>query len=49
MEEAADFQGRCGVVDDAAVDGEAGVRDEDFDVGGETPVWGALVGGSSVC
>lgn len=35
MEEVADFGGRGGVVNYAAVDGEAGVRDEDLDVGWE--------------
>lgn len=39
MEEAADFEGCCWVVDYAAVNGEAGVCDEDFYVGWKTAVW----------
>lgn len=38
MEEAADFEGGCGMVDDASVDGETGVSDEDFDIRGEMTI-----------
>jgi hypothetical protein len=38
VEEATDFEGCCGMVYHAAVDGEAGVGDEDFNVWWESTV-----------